>query len=167
MFGIGKIKSGDYVFAVEKENEHNKIILGRVQSVDKNLLSILGSYIKPTGLIAKRQRGILGQRSQEVLNDPDPDNCIFILIDRIETGNYYGNIDRSINKVIWINEKRFFVLEGWIKENMPEMFADIIYSQSEEEKLHYRSILIEKMNSLYDKDLKEHVYAVARSAKIL
>ena len=167
MFGIGKIKDGDYVFAVEKENEYTKIILGRIQSINKDLLTVLGSYIKPTGLIAKRQRGNLGQRSQEVLDDPDPDNCIFILIDRIETGNYYGNIDQSINKVKWINEKRFFVIEGWIKENMPEMFADVIYSHSEEEKLHYRSILIEKMNSLYDKDLKEHVYAVARSVKIL
>jgi hypothetical protein len=167
MFGIGKIKTGDYVFAVENENEYAKIILGRIQSINKNLLTVLGSYIKPIGLIAKRQRGNLGQRSQEVLDDPDPDNCIFILIDRIETGNYYGNIDQSINKVKWINEKRFFVLEGWIKENMPEMFADVIYSQSEEEKLHYRTILIEKMNSLYDKDLKEHVYAVARSVKIL
>ena len=47
------------------------------------------------------------------------------------------------------------------------MFADVIYSQSEDEKYHYRAILIEKMNSLYDKDLKEHMYAVARSAKIL
>ena len=167
MFGIGKIKNGDYVFAVEKEKDYAKIILGRVQSVDKNLLTILGSYIQPTGLIAKKQSGIIGQRSQEVLNDPDPDNCIFILIDRIETGNYYGNIDQTVNKVKWINEKRFFVLEGWIKENMPEMFADVIHSHTDEEKLHYRSILIEKMNSLYDKDLKEHVYAVARSIKIL
>ena len=167
MFGLGKIKNGDYVFAVEKEKDYGKIILGRVQSVDKNLLTILGSYILPTGLIAKKQRGIIGQRSQEVLNDPDPDNCIFILIDRIETGNYYGNIDQTVHKVKWINEKRFFVLEGWIKENMPEMFADVIHSHTDEEKLHYRSILIEKMNSLYDKDLKEHVYAVARSVKIL
>ena len=167
MFGIGKIKTGDYVFAVEKENEYTKIILGRIQSVNKNILTVLGSYIKPIGLIAKRQRGNLGQRSQEVLDDPDPDNCIFILIDRIETGNYYGNLDQNVNKVKWINEKRFFVLDGWIKENMPDMFADVIYSNSEDEKYHYRSILIEKMNSLYDKDLKEHVYAVARSVKIL
>jgi hypothetical protein len=167
MFGIGKIKNGDYVFAVEKEKDYSKIILGRVQSIDKNLLTILGSYIQPTGLIAKKQRGIIGQRSQEVLNDPDPDNCIFILIDRIETGNYYGNIDQTVNKVKWINEKKFFVLEGWIKENMPEMFAAVIHSHTEEEKFHYRSILIEKMNALYDKDLKEHVYAVARSVKIL
>ena len=104
MFGIGKIKTGDYVFAVENENEYTKIILGRIQSINKNLLTVLGSYIKPIGLIAKRQRGNLGQRSQEVLNDPDPDNCFFILIDRIETGNYYGNIEQSINKVKWINE---------------------------------------------------------------
>ena len=63
--------------------------------------------------------------------------------------------------------RRFFVLEGWIKENIADLFADFLYSQSDEEKYHYRAILIEKMNSLYDRELKEHVYAVARSAKIL
>ncbi len=167
MFGLGKIKTGDYVFAVEPESEFKRIILGRVTSVTNNSLLVLGSYIKPLGLLSKRQKGVLGKRSQEVLNDPDPNNCIFILIDRIETGNFYGNIDQSINKVSWINEKRFFVLEGWIKENMPDLFADVIYSQSEEEKHHFRAILIEKMNSLYDRELKEHVYAVARGAKIL
>ena len=167
MFGLGKIKAGDYVFAVEPESEFKRIILGRVTSVNNNSLLVLGSYIKPLGLLSKRQQGVLGKRSQEVLNDPDPNNCIFILIDRIETGNFYGNIDQSVNKVSWINEKRFFVLEGWIKENMADLFADVIYSQSEEEKHHFRAILIEKMNSLYDRELKEHVYAVARGAKIL
>ena len=49
------------------KDEFNTIILGRVQLVDNNSLSILGSYIKPSGLIAKRQKGILGKRSQEVL----------------------------------------------------------------------------------------------------
>ena len=167
MFGLGKIKPGDYVFAVEPENESKRIILGRVQSVNNNSVLVLGSFIKPLGLMSKRQKGLLGKRSQEVLDDPDPDNCIFILIDRIETGNFYGNIDQSINKVRWINERRFFVLEGWVKENIADLFADVLYSQSEEEKYHYRAILIEKMNSLYDRELKEHVYAVARSAKIL
>lgn len=130
-------------------------------------MSIIGSYIKPIGLISKRQRGILGQRTQEVLDDPDPENCIFILIDRIETGNYCGTIDQSITKVIWLNERRFFVLECWIKENIADLFADVLYSQSEEEKLHYRSVLIEKMNSIYDKDLKEHIYGVAKAIHII
>ena len=50
MFGLGKIKTGDYVFAVEPENEFKRIILGRVQSVNNNSLLILGSFIKPLGL---------------------------------------------------------------------------------------------------------------------
>jgi hypothetical protein len=33
--------------------------------------------------------------------------------------------------------------------------------------LHAREILIEKMNSLYEKELKDHLYAVARSTKVL
>ena len=167
MFGIGRIKPGDYVFTVRKETDSHIIIIGRVQYASKKILTVIGSSIKPSGLLKRKLQGKIGKRSNEVLNDPDPDNCIFILIDRIETGNYYGNIDQTVHKVKWINEKRFFVLEGWIKENMPEMFADVLHSHTEEEKLHYRSILIEKMNSLYDKDLKEHVYAVARSIKIL
>jgi hypothetical protein len=58
-------------------------------------------------------------------------------------------------------------LDGWIKENLSEMFANVISSYSEEERDHFRSVLIEKMNSLYDKDLKDHVYAVVRSTRIL
>ena len=107
MFGLGKIKTGDYVFAVEPENEFKRIILGRVQSVNNNSLLILGSFIKPLGLISKVQKGVIGKRSQEVLNDPDPNNCIFILIDRIETGNFYGNIDQSTNKVIGLMKRDF------------------------------------------------------------
>jgi hypothetical protein len=30
-----------------------------------------------------------------------------------------------------------------------------------------RAILLEKMNSLYERDLREHMYAVARSTRIL
>jgi hypothetical protein len=54
-----------------------------------------------------------------------------------------------------------------VRENLPDMFADVLYSNSEEDRLHSRSILMEKMNSLYDQDLKEHLYAVVRSTKIL
>ena len=57
MFGLGKIKAGDYVFAVEPESEFKRIILGRVTSVNNNSLLVLGSYIKPLGLLSKRQQG--------------------------------------------------------------------------------------------------------------
>lgn len=167
MFGIGKIKPGDYIFSVKKDNDNNIIIVGRVQSVRKNILNVIGFFVSPRGLIERKLKGIIGKRSNEVLQDPDPNNCIFILIDRIETGNFSGEINQEKDKVIWINEKRYFILDGWVRENLPDMVADVLYSTSEAERHHSRSLLMEKMNSLYDKDLKEHLYAVARSTKIL
>jgi hypothetical protein len=76
-------------------------------------------------------------------------------------------VDQSIDKTIWINEKRYFVLDGWIRENLPDMFADVLRANSDDQRLQAREILLEKMNSLYEKDLKDHLYAVARSTKIL
>lgn len=167
MFGIGRIKPGDYVFTVRKETDSHIIIIGRVQYASKKILTVIGSSIKPSGLLKRKLHGKIGKRSNEVLNDPDPDNCIFILIDRIESENFSGQVNQETDKVIWINEKRYFILDGWIKENLSEMFANVISSYSEEERDHFRSVLIEKMNSLYDKDLKDHVYAVVRSTRIL
>jgi len=69
--------------------------------------------------------------------------------------------------VTWINEKRFYVLDGWIRENLPDMFADVLRANTEQDRSQARHILLEKMNSLYEKDLKDHLYAVARSTKIL
>jgi hypothetical protein len=47
------------------------------------------------------------------------------------------------------------------------MFADVLRANSDDQRLQAREILLEKMNSLYEKDLKDHLYAVARSTKIL
>lgn len=90
-----------------------------------------------------------------------------MLIDRVETGMFNQEVDQSIDKAIWINEKRYFVLDGWIRENLPDMFADVLRANSDDQRLQAREILLEKMNSLYEKDLKDHLYAVARSTKIL
>jgi hypothetical protein len=90
-----------------------------------------------------------------------------MLIDRVETGSFNQEIDQQTSKIIWINEKRFFVLDGWIRENLPDMFADVLRANTEQERLQARTILLDKMNSLYEKDLKDHLYAVARSTKVL
>jgi hypothetical protein len=90
-----------------------------------------------------------------------------MLIDRVETGRFDQEIDNINSKVSWINEKRYFVLDGWLRENLPDMFADVFRAASESERNQARAILLEKMNSLYEKELKEHLYAVARSVKIL
>jgi hypothetical protein len=118
-------------------------------------------------LIDRVESGHGKGRPSEVLYDPDPDNCIFMLIDRVETGMFNQEVDRNVDKTIWINEKRYFVLDGWVRENLPDMFADVFRATSEEQRLQARGILLEKMNSLYEKDLKDHLYSVARSTKIL
>ena len=167
MFGRGRIKAGDYIFAVQREEDFGRIIIGRVQSAKDNKLHVVGTYINPRGLIERARAGRVGERARQVLTNPDPNNCIFMLIDRIETGRFNEAIDQSTSKVIWINSNRYLVLDGWIKDNFPDIFADVLSAQSEEERMHARSILLEKMNSVYERDLKDHVYAVARSTKIL
>src|SRR5215472_6878838 len=167
MFGRGRIKAGDYVFIVQREQIYSSLVIGRVQSTNGNRLQVRGTYIRPTGLIRAVESGRASGRPKEVLENPDPNNCIFMLIDNVETGNFNDEVDQGINKTIWINEKRFFVLDGWIRENLPDMFADVLRANTEEERMHARATLLEKMNSLYEKDLKDHLYAVVRSTKIL
>ena len=122
------------------------------------------------GLFAQWPRvkaGKAGDRSAQVLSNPDPNNCIFMLIDRVETGRFSEEVDQAASRVIWINENRYLVLDGWIKENFPDIFAAALAATTDEERAQARQTLLEKMNSLYERDLKDHVYAVARSAKIL
>ncbi len=61
----------------------------------------------------------------------------------------------------------YFVLDGWIKESFSDIFSNFFNAHSQEEKLEARNVIIKKMNSLISPELKEHVYAVARSSRIL
>ena len=167
MFGKGKIRSGEYVFVVQNDLNHVRLIIGRIQNVNGSKIQVNGFYIRPVGLIDHVESGSGKGRPSEVLKNPDPNNCIFMLIDRVETGMYNQEVDRNVDKTIWINEKRYFVLDGWVRENLPDMFADVLRATSEEQRLQARGILIEKMNSLYERDLKDHLYAVARSTRVL
>jgi hypothetical protein len=167
MFGKGRIRPGEYVFVVQKDRNYVRLIIGRIQNVNGSKIQINGFYIRPVGLIDRVESGYGRGRPSEVLNNPDPNNCIFMLIDRVETGMFNQEVDQGIDKTIWINEKRYFVLDGWIRENLPDMFADILRANSDDERVQARETLLEKMNSLYEKDLKDHLYAVARSTKIL
>ena len=167
MFNRGGIKPGQYVFVVQKDGRFNKIAIGRIQSVNGNNVHVIGTSVRPLGLIERIESGRASGRPTEALSNPDPNNCIFILIDRVETGKFNEEVDQTASRVTWINENRYLVLDGWIKENLPEIFAAALSASTEESRAQARQTLIEKMNSLYERELKEHVYAVARSAKIL
>jgi hypothetical protein len=167
MFAKGGIKPGNYAFVVQKDGDQNRLIIGRIQSVNGNRIHVVGTFIIPRGLIDRVKAGKSTDRMAEVLGNPDPNNCIYLLIDRVETGSFNDSVDQSTSRVIWINENRYLVLDGWIKENFPDIFASALSAASADERSQARSLLLEKMNSLYERDLKEHVYAVARSTKIL
>jgi hypothetical protein len=167
MFGRTELKPGNYAFAVQKDGDYSRLIIGRIQSVNGSSIHIVGTYIRPQGLIDRVKAGKSTERMAQVLSNPDPNNCIFMLIDRVETGRFNEPVDQSSSRVIWINENRYLVLDGWIKENFPDVFSSALSASTEEERLQARSVLLEKMNALYERDLKDHVYAVARSAKLL
>jgi hypothetical protein len=167
MFGRGRIRRGDYLFVVKKDQSYNTLIIGRAEEVDGDRIQVRGTYIRPVGLIERVKSGRAEGRPKEVLDNPDPNNCIFMLIDKVESGNFSEEVDRNSSKIIWINEKRYYVLDGWVRENLPDMFSDVLRASNAQERLQARATLIEKMNSLYEKDLKDHLYAVARSTKIL
>lgn len=167
LFGRNKIKDGDYVFVSQEYSEKIRLVIGRIISLNDSIARIRGSYVIPLGLIEKVTSGRGEGRPREVLQNPDPNNCIFMLIDNVETGNFDEEIDINSSKIKWINEERFHVLDGWIKENLPEVFANVLRAKSNEDRMEARTILLEKMNSLYERDLKDHMYAVARSTKIL
>jgi len=167
MFSRGRIKPGEYVFVVQRDGNFSKIIIGRIQSLSGGRIHVVGTYIRPQGLIERIQAGRASGRPVEALSNPDPNNCIFMLIDRVEAGRFNEEVDQATSRVIWINENRYLVLDGWLKENFPDIFAAALSAETEEARAQARQTLIEKMNSLYERDLKDHVYAVARSAKIL
>jgi len=167
MFGKGGIKPGEFVFIVQKDGEYNKIVIGRIQAVNGSKMHVAGTQVRPSGLIKRVGAGSAGDRSRQVLSSPDPNNCIFMLIDRVETAPFNGEVDQAQERVIWINESRYLVLDGWVKENFPEIFAAALTSPTEEDRQQAKAVLREKMGSLYERDLKEHVYAVARSARLL
>jgi len=167
MFGMSKLRPGNFVFVVRRDENSNYVIIGKIISDHDKVLRVRGTYLKPVGLLERIRSGRARGKPVEAINNPEPNNCIFFIIDRLDTGDFDDIIDPKIDKVIPINENRYFVLDGWIKESFSDLFSNYFSSSSDEEKSVARTVLIKKMNSLMSQELKEHVYAVARSSRIL
>ncbi|MDQ2684598.1 MAG: hypothetical protein M3Y25_02005 [Thermoproteota archaeon] len=166
MFG-SKLKPGGFAFVVKRDDTSNYIVIGRIISETNKIYKVKGTFIRPVGLIERIRAGRAQGKPSEALNNPDPNNCIFFIIDRLDTGNFDDIVDPRVDKITPINENRYFVLDGWIKESLPELFSNYFNATSEDERLEARSVLINRMNSLISQELKEHVYAVVRSSQIL
>ena len=169
MLGFGKkgLKEGDFIFARQPDGEYNKIIFGVVTGVQGTKIGVNGIIINPIGLRNKIEQGKAGTRSIEILKNPNPDNCIFTLIYRIEYDNFNEVVDLDKQRVLQIPNRVYATLDGWIRESLPELINNVLSLPPGSERDEAKRILKQRMVTLFDKSLKRTLYAVCRSLKIL
>ncbi len=166
MFGKKKgLKEGDHVFARKQDGKYQNFIFGTVTGVDSTKIGVNGVLVNPVGLKNKVEQGKAGIRSEEILENPTPENCIFSLIYRIEYDNYTAVLD--LDKLFPIPPKVYNILEGWVRESLPELINNVLSLPPGSEKDQAKGILRQRMDTLYDKNLKRHLYSVCRSLRIL
>ena len=103
----------------------------------------------------------------EILKEPTSENCIFALIYRIEYENFTDILDLKTDKVEIISKRIFTILDGWIRESLSELINNVLSLPDGSEKDQAKRVLKQRMESLYDRNLKSHLYSVCRSLKIL
>ena len=76
-------------------------------------------------------------------------------------------MDLEVDRVVQIPPKVYLILDGWVRESLPELLNNVLSLPAGQEKDQAKRILKHRMDSLYDKNLKRHLYSVCRSLKIL
>ena len=169
MFGSkkGTLKEGSFVFTAKPDGDYCNFVFGTVTGVDGNKVGVNGFIVNPVGLKNKVSQGKTGTRSKEMLKDPTSENCIFALIYRIEYENFTDVLDLEKEKVEILSKKQYTILDGWIRESLSELINNVLSLPDGSDQDHAKRILKQKMENLYDKNLKQNLYSVCRSLKIL
>jgi len=71
------------------------------------------------------------------------------------------------DRVEIISPKAYAVLEGWIRESIPELINNILSLSPGSERDQARRALQNKGDTLTDKNLKKNLYSICRSLRIL
>ena len=168
MFGSKpQLKEGTYVFSVKKNGDFNDFIFAVVSGVDGRKVGVNGVIVNPIGLKNKISQGKTGERSEEILNHPTPDNVVLALVYRVESENFADVLDLDVDKCDIIPPKVYAVLDGWIRESIPEFVNTVLSLAPGTERDEAKRILRNRMDTLTDPNLKRTLYAVCRSLKIL
>ena len=169
MFGSkkGTLKEGSFVFTAKPADEYCNFVIGIVTGVDGNRVGVNGFIVNPVGLKNKVLQGKAGTRSKEMLKEPTSENCIFALIYRIEYENFTDVLDLEKEKVEILSKKQYTILDGWIRESLSELINNVLSLPDGSDQDHAKRILKQRMENLYDKNLKQNLYSVCRSLKIL
>lgn len=160
-------KEGDFVFAYQPNGEYQDIIVGIVTGVENNNIGVNGIIINPVGLKNKVSQGKAGPQSVAILQKPLPKDCIFALIYRVEHSNFTGVFDVTSGSVLKIHKNIHNIITGWVRESIPELINNVLSLPEGAEKVQAKRILKQRMDTLFDKDLKKYMYSVCRSLKIL
>jgi len=161
------LKEGVQIFSVKKNGEFNDFIFGVVTGVDGRKVGINGVIVNPIGLKNKIAQGKTGERSREILEHPTPDNVVLALVYRVEHENFTGVLDLDVDKCDILPPKIYTMLDGWIRESLPEFINTVLSLPPGSERDEAKRVLRNRMDTLIDKNLKRTLYAVCRSLKIL
>ncbi|MGI0057668.1 MAG: hypothetical protein ACREAK_09905 [Nitrosarchaeum sp.] len=161
------LREGVHVFSTKKNGEFYDFIFGVVTGVDGRKVGINGVIVNPIGLKNKISQGKTGVRSTEILEHPTPDNVVLALVYRVEHENYAEVIDLDKDKCDLIPPKVYAMLDGWIRESLPELINNVLSLPSGSERDEAKRVLKHRMDTLVDKNLKRTLYSVCRSLKIL
>jgi hypothetical protein len=161
------LKEGTPIFSIKKNGDYNDFIFGIVTGVDGRQVGINGIIVNPIGLKNKITQGKTGERSQEILLHPTPDNVVLALVYRVEHENYAEVIDLDVDKCDILPPKIYAMLDGWIRESLPEFINAVLSLPPGSERDEAKRVLKNRMDTLTDPTLKRTLYAVCRSLKIL
>jgi hypothetical protein len=168
MFGKKpELKEGSYIFSIKKNGDYNDFIFGAVTGIDGKKVGITGVIVNPVGLKNKLEQGKTGERSREILENPTPDNVVLALVYRVEHENYSGILNLDSDKCDLIPPKVFGMLDGWIRESLPEFINNVLSLPVGTDRDEAKHILKNRMETLTDPHLKRTLYSVCRSLKIL
>ncbi|MEW6043323.1 MAG: hypothetical protein AB1608_03590 [Thermoproteota archaeon] len=168
MFGRKKgLQEGSYIFTTKPDGEYQNIIVGVITGMAGSKIGVSGIIINPAGLKNKVSQGKAGPHSLEILKNPTPENCILAFVYRTEHETFNEEMDINENKIVEISPKLYSVLDGWIRESLPELLNNVLSLPEGQERDQAKRVLKQRMETLYDKNLKQNLYSVCRSLKIL
>ncbi|MCV0412816.1 hypothetical protein [Nitrosarchaeum sp.] len=161
------LREGVHVFSTKKNGEYYDFIFGVITGVDGRKVGVNGVIVNPVGLKNKIAQGKAGERSSEILEHPTPDNVVLALVYRVEHENYAEVLDLDKDKCDLIPPKVYAILDGWIRETLPEFINNVLSLPPGPERDEAKRVLKHRMETLVDKNLKRTLYSVCRSLKIL
>lgn len=161
------MREGVHVFAPVADGDFKKFFFGMVTGVAGTKIGVNGVVVNPVGLKNKVSSGKAGPRSMEILRNPTATNCIHALIYRVEHDSFTEELDTLSDRVEMIPPKVYSNLDGWIREELPEMLNKVLSLKPGPERDTAKRLLRQKMETLLDANLRKNLYSVCRSLKIL